>query len=59
VGKPFLHPDDNYIVAVAADTRISDAAIPVIDLNDVEKIADAMQAEAMPAERLKRFPEKV
>lgn len=53
VGKPFLHPDDNYIVAVASDTKIPGASIPVIDLNDVEKIVDAMQAEAMPADRLK------
>jgi molybdopterin-guanine dinucleotide biosynthesis adapter protein len=58
VGKPFLHPEDDYIVAVASDTKIPDATIPVIDLNDVEKIADAMQVEAMPAERLKHVAEK-
>ena len=34
--------------------RIPDASpYLLIDLNDVEKIADAMQAEAMPADRLK------
>jgi molybdopterin-guanine dinucleotide biosynthesis protein B len=58
VGKPFLHPDDDYIVAVASDTKIQDASIPVIDLNEVEKIADAMQVEAMPAERLRHLPVK-
>jgi molybdopterin-guanine dinucleotide biosynthesis protein B len=57
VGKPLLHPDDDYIVAVASDTEIPGAAIPVIDLNDAEKIADAMIAEAMPAERLRRLTE--
>ncbi|MBY0530691.1 MAG: molybdopterin-guanine dinucleotide biosynthesis protein B [Xanthobacteraceae bacterium] len=57
VGKPFLHPEDDYIVALASDTPIADAPIPVISLNDAEKIADAMIAEAMPAERLK-LPEK-
>jgi molybdopterin-guanine dinucleotide biosynthesis adapter protein len=59
VGKPLLHPGDDYIVAVASDKALADAPIPVIDLNDVEKIADAMIAEAMPAERLKALSEKV
>lgn len=59
VGKPLLHPEDDYIVALASDTALPGASIPVIDLNDVEKIADAMQAEAMPAARLQRLPEKV
>ena len=58
VGKPLLHPDDNYIVAIASDTAIADAPIPVIPLDEVEKIADAMIAEAMPTERLKPLPEK-
>jgi molybdopterin-guanine dinucleotide biosynthesis protein B len=58
VGKPFLHPEDNYIVAVASDTAIPNAPLPVIDLHDIGKIADAIQAEAMPAERLKTLPEK-
>jgi molybdopterin-guanine dinucleotide biosynthesis adapter protein len=53
VGKPPLHPDDDYIVAVASDTPIADARIPVISLDDIEKIADVMNIEAMPAERLK------
>jgi molybdopterin-guanine dinucleotide biosynthesis adapter protein len=53
VGKPPLHPDDDYIVAVASDTPIADARIPVISLDDIEKIADVMNVEAMPAERLK------
>ena len=58
VGKPLLYPDDNYIVAVASDEKLANASIPVIDLNDAEKIADAMQAEAMPAERLKPLSDK-
>jgi molybdopterin-guanine dinucleotide biosynthesis protein B len=53
VGKPPLHPEDDYIVAVASDTPIADARIPVISLDDIEKIADVMNVEAMPAERLK------
>jgi molybdopterin-guanine dinucleotide biosynthesis protein B len=58
VGKPLLHPDDSYVVAVASDVPLPDAPIPVIPLDDVEKITDAMLAEAMPAERLKPLPPK-
>lgn len=53
VGKPLLHPDDDYIVAITSNADLPQAKVPVIPLTDVEKIADAMQAEAMPAERLK------
>lgn len=58
VGKPLLHPDDNYIVAVASDVPLPDAPIPVISLDDAEKIADAIVAEAMPADRLRHLPAK-
>ncbi len=53
VGKPLLHPEYDYIVAIASDGPIADARIPVIPLDDIEKIADVMNAEAMPVERLK------
>jgi molybdopterin-guanine dinucleotide biosynthesis protein B len=53
VGKPLLHPEDDYIVAIASDGPIADARIPVIPLDDLEKIADVMSVEAMPVERLK------
>lgn len=39
-GKPFLHPEDPRIVAVASDVPVPDAARPVLDLNDVQGIAD-------------------
>lgn len=58
VGKPLLHPDDDYIVAITSNAPLPEAKIPVIPLADVEKIADVMQVEAMPAERLKHLPEK-
>lgn len=53
VGKPFLYPDDDYIVALAADVPVPDARVPVISLDDIEKIADVLTIEAMPVERLK------
>lgn len=53
VGKPFLYPDDDYIVALAADVPVPAARIPVLSLDDIEKIADVLMVEAMPADRLK------
>ena len=41
VGKPLLHPEDPHIVAVATDSpaNVRQAALPIFDLNDLEKIA--------------------
>lgn len=47
-GKPLLYPDDRWIVAVAADTPLPDATIPVVDLNDIDAIADLLLAKAIP-----------
>jgi molybdopterin-guanine dinucleotide biosynthesis protein B len=47
VGKPLLHPDDPHIVAIAADSPVK-ATVPVIALDDVEAIVDAMLAHAAP-----------
>jgi molybdopterin-guanine dinucleotide biosynthesis protein B len=49
-GKPLLHPDDPLIVAVAADTALPQATVPVIDLNDIERIADVLLEHAVPLE---------
>lgn len=51
-GKPLLHPDDDWIVAVASDSPLDHAAVPVIDLNDIDKIADLLLVEAMPLDEL-------
>jgi molybdopterin-guanine dinucleotide biosynthesis protein B len=52
IGKPLLHPEDDWIVAVASDASLPQATVPVIDLNDVNKIVDVMLVEAMPLDRL-------
>jgi molybdopterin-guanine dinucleotide biosynthesis protein B len=52
VGKPLLQGDDDWVVAIASDEPLPQAGVPVIDLNDVEKIADVMLIEAVPLERL-------
>jgi molybdopterin-guanine dinucleotide biosynthesis protein B len=46
--KPLLHPDDPHIVAVACDTKLPDVKIPVVDLNDIDKIADLLLKHATP-----------
>jgi len=53
LGKPLLHPDDPAIVAIAADEPLPQATIPVIDLDDVERIADLLVRHAAPLEELR------
>jgi molybdopterin-guanine dinucleotide biosynthesis protein B len=48
VGKPLLHPDDPAIVAVASDEPLPAARVPVVDLDDVERIADLLIRHAAP-----------
>jgi molybdopterin-guanine dinucleotide biosynthesis protein B len=52
VGKPLLHPDDDCIVAIATDAPLQEAQVPVLMLDDFESIADVLQAEALPLDRI-------
>lgn len=52
VGKPLLHPEDPFIVAIAADAPLPAVDLPVIDLNDVEAIAAAVDRYAVPMEAI-------
>ena len=52
IGKPLLHPDDDCIVAVATDAPLPQASVPVVMLDDVEAIANVLQAEALPLDRI-------
>ena len=47
-GKPLLQPDDPHIVAIACDTPLPHAKVPVVDLNDIERIADMLLQHAVP-----------
>ena len=47
VGKPLLHPEDDCIVALATDAPLAQASVPVVMLDDIEGIANVLQAEAM------------
>jgi len=39
-GESLIHPEDPHIVAMAADCPFPQAKVPMVDLNDVEEIAD-------------------
>jgi molybdopterin-guanine dinucleotide biosynthesis protein B len=52
VGKPLLHPDDDCIVAVATDAALPQAQVPVLMLDDINGIANVLQAEALPLDRI-------
>jgi molybdopterin-guanine dinucleotide biosynthesis protein B len=53
-GKPLIHPEDPHIVAVASDSAVPAALVPVIDLNDIEAIADLLLKHAVPVAAAKR-----
>jgi molybdopterin-guanine dinucleotide biosynthesis protein B len=52
VGKPLLHPEDDCIVAIATDQPLPQAPLPVLMLDDIEAIANVLQAEALPVDRI-------
>jgi molybdopterin-guanine dinucleotide biosynthesis protein B len=52
LGKPLLHPDDEWIVALASDAPVPAARVPVLPLDDAEKLADVLLIESVPVERL-------
>lgn len=48
VGKPLLQPDDPKIVAIASDQSLPGAKVPVVDLNDIDSIAEVLLRHAAP-----------
>jgi molybdopterin-guanine dinucleotide biosynthesis protein B len=52
IGKPLLYPDDDCIVAIATDAALPEAQVPVLTLDDIEAIANVLQAEALPREQI-------
>jgi molybdopterin-guanine dinucleotide biosynthesis adapter protein len=53
VGKPLLHPGDPAIVAIASDEPLPAARVPVIDLDDVERVVDTLLAHAAPIDAVR------
>jgi molybdopterin-guanine dinucleotide biosynthesis protein B len=52
VGKPPLHPNDPYIVAVITNAPHPASPLPVVALDDVEGICDLLLAQAVPVASL-------
>jgi molybdopterin-guanine dinucleotide biosynthesis protein B len=50
--KTPLHPEDKHIIAIASDQSFPHAGIPVVDLNDIEAVADLICARSAPMERV-------
>lgn len=49
-GKPWLHPDDPYIAAIASDVPPPTGRLPHAHLDAIEAIADLVLAKATPLE---------
>jgi molybdopterin-guanine dinucleotide biosynthesis adapter protein len=47
-GRQPLHPDDDRIVAIAADRNFPGAKLPQVDLNDIPAVAAAVLEHAAP-----------
>ncbi len=52
VGKPLIYPQDDCVVAIASDAPLPNAQLPVLMLDDIEGIANVLQAEAVPRDQI-------
>jgi molybdopterin-guanine dinucleotide biosynthesis adapter protein len=59
IGKPLLHPDDDCIVALATDAPLQEAQVPVLMLDDIESIANVLQAEALSRDQIGNLQSEV
>lgn len=54
VGKPWLYPSDDNIIAIAADSKVTDSALPQMNINDLDAISafvvDYVARQANPVE---------
>jgi len=55
-GKPLIHPDDPYVVAIAADGPLPQAKVPVVKLDDIDAIVEILLAKAADVAALKLGP---
>jgi molybdopterin-guanine dinucleotide biosynthesis protein B len=46
-GKPLIAPEDPHVVAIAADVAVPQAKVPVVNLNDIEAIAEVALKHAV------------
>jgi len=52
LGGPLLAPDDPAIVAIASDVALPAAKVPVVRLDDIERIVDVLIRHAVPRDPL-------
>lgn len=52
LGKEFLYPHDPQIVAIACDQALPGTGLPVVDLNNIPAVADAVLSYAQPLSEL-------
>lgn len=50
LAKPLLYPEDPFIVGVASDGEVKGCPLPVIDLDDIEAVADFVDQHAAPVD---------
>jgi molybdopterin-guanine dinucleotide biosynthesis protein B len=43
-----MHPDDPAIVAIASDAPLPATRVPVVDIDDIERVADILIRHAAP-----------
>lgn len=48
IGKALLSPQDEFVVAVASDEKLPGLKVPLLDLNDIEGIAEFILARTCP-----------
>jgi molybdopterin-guanine dinucleotide biosynthesis protein B len=51
-GKPLIHPEDPHVVAIASDVALPAAKVPVVDLNDIDAIAELLVKHALPIDEV-------
>jgi molybdopterin-guanine dinucleotide biosynthesis protein B len=51
VGKPLIHPDDPYVVAIASDVELPAMRVPRVSIDDTEAVIDILLKHAAPLPR--------
>ena len=51
VGKPLIHPDDPYVVAIASDVELPQMRVPRVSIDDTDAVIDILLKHATPLPR--------
>src|SRR5712692_1724809 len=58
VGKPLIHPDDPYVVAIASDGPVPQARVPRVDIDDLAAIIAILLEHAVPVSSVAMHAER-